>query len=78
MHYKATRGPLATDLTILNLGKVMRTKPEPAPSSPNYHINEMALSFNRFNVHHPALHGTSSVTPRLESATLQPRARQQN
>ncbi|GFX52675.1 hypothetical protein TNCV_3979781 [Trichonephila clavipes] len=36
-HCKTTRGLLAMDLAILNLGQVTRMTPELSPPSPNYH-----------------------------------------
>ncbi|GFV58594.1 hypothetical protein TNCV_646681 [Trichonephila clavipes] len=59
-HYKPIRELLATDVVILNLGKVTRITPELGshPSS-NYHINSETQSIDRFNVHRSPLHGGS-------------------
>ncbi|GFX38761.1 hypothetical protein TNCV_4748311 [Trichonephila clavipes] len=71
VHYKATRGLLATDLVILNLFEVTRT-PELEPSLLATAPTEGRLSLNRFNVHW-SLHDGSSVAPGLKRATFRSR-----
>ncbi|GFV39083.1 hypothetical protein TNCV_4339711 [Trichonephila clavipes] len=61
--YSATRGRLGTDIVALNHDQVMRTTPELAPPSRNFHIKPTGepLSLDIFNVHQPSLNGGSSA-----------------
>ncbi|GFV01031.1 hypothetical protein TNCV_1009521 [Trichonephila clavipes] len=57
------QGLLVMDLVILNHGQVIRTTPELAHSSPNFHTTPTRgrLSLDIFNVHQAPLHGRSSA-----------------
>ncbi|GFT49231.1 hypothetical protein TNCV_4582441 [Trichonephila clavipes] len=56
----------------------MKTTPELAPLSPNFHTTPMSpLSLDRFNMHQPPLHGVFGNT-RLKFMACWPRAHDHN
>ncbi|GFY02008.1 hypothetical protein TNCV_5098691 [Trichonephila clavipes] len=63
LHYKATRGLLATDLGILNHGQVKRTTLELAIPSPTFYTTPTGgrLGLDIFCAHRPPQHGGSSA-----------------
>ncbi|GFT64285.1 hypothetical protein TNCV_5134431 [Trichonephila clavipes] len=58
---------LATDLVILNHGQVMRTIPERAASSPNYHALQRGCLSSTDKTCIAPLHGEFSVVLALNS-----------